>query len=116
MMPTTPKMKAPMKVDSTLLVSSSSISSLVARGVTLVVAALKAEVMTPREKVVTASMLEAMMVSRLSTASGLRSKGSSQRKYSSTSSATMAVSIPARPYATTRHHSCRRTRSNIQRQ
>jgi len=63
----------------------------------LVVAAPKAAVMTPREKVVTASMLEAMIFSRLPTASGLRSNSSSQRNISSITRATTAASTPATP-------------------
>ena len=58
-----------MKVASAFCEVESSIKSLVARGDTLLVAAVKAETMVDSEKIVTASMLDAMMPSTLSTAS-----------------------------------------------
>ncbi|MNE95611.1 hypothetical protein D3C80_1937200 [compost metagenome] len=77
MMPTRLKRKEPTKVASTFCVVLSSITSLVARGVTFVVAAEYAETIVLNENVVTVNMLEAMMPSILSTASAPIFVGSS---------------------------------------
>lgn len=69
MIPTRLKRNDPMNVASTFCVVLSSMTSFVARGVTLLVAAVNAETIVLSENVVTASMLLAMMPRMLSTAS-----------------------------------------------
>ena len=65
-MATTAKVNAAMKLPMAPRVSSSPISSSVARGVAVVADELSAETKMPSEKVATASMLLAMTVSRSS--------------------------------------------------
>lgn len=65
--------------------------------------------MTPSENVVTASILEAMMVSRLSMAATSTKPGNSQGIQTSTTAASKAVSTLSKPISVVRTHSLRPT-------
>ena len=69
------------------------------------------------EKVVTASMLDARMLSRLSTASRLTSPDSSHGRYGSMTADRTAIRMPMTPMAEVRTQSClpRRDISHCQR-
>lgn len=69
------------------------------------------------EKVVTANMLEARMLNRLSTASRLTSPDNSQGRYGSMTADSTAIRMPMTPMAEVRTQSClpRRDMSHCQR-
>src|SRR5690606_42107288 len=79
MMPTMAKINEPTNVERTFCVTRSSIIRLVARGVTLLVAAEYADVIADNENVVTASIDEAIILSRLSTASAPSARSEERR-------------------------------------
>lgn len=105
-----------MKVASALCVVVSSITSVVARGVTPVLAAPYAATMVLKENVVTASMLDAMMPRILSTASAPIRAGSDAGMKSFNTTAIKAVATPSSENKVARNHSRLVTRTAIQRQ
>lgn len=109
-------MKEPTKLDRTFCARRSSSSSGVARGVTLLVAAAKAPSMVDSEKVVTASMEEAIIVRSDSTAVTLISSGNSQGSQASAKTEASAANRPTSPKNTARTQSLRLNCRIFQRQ